>query len=63
MTQEAREEFCIWLVKEILFGNLTPEQEQAAKCLYHNLQMKISEKEQKKIGLQSLDSCRLCLAL
>ena len=40
MTQEAREELCRWLVKEILFGNLTPEQEQAAKSLYHKLQMK-----------------------
>lgn len=40
MTQEEREEFCIWLVKKILFGNLTPEQEQAAYRTYHKLQLK-----------------------
>ena len=40
MTQEAREELCRWLVRQILFGNLTPKQEQAARQTYHNLQMK-----------------------
>lgn len=40
MTKEAREELCRWLVREILFGNLTPEQEQAAYRTYHKLQMK-----------------------
>ena len=37
---QRREELCIWLVKEILFGNLTPEQEQAAHRVYRKLQMK-----------------------
>lgn len=38
--QQLREAICLWLVEEILFGNLTPEQEQAAYRTYHRLQMK-----------------------
>lgn len=38
--QRLREAICLWLVEEILFGNFTPEQEQAASRIYHRLQMK-----------------------
>jgi len=38
--QRLREAICLWLVEEIFFGNLTPEQEQAAYRTYHRLQLK-----------------------
>lgn len=40
MTVRLREAICIWLVKEILFGNLSMEEERAAYRAYHKLQMK-----------------------
>ena len=43
---QRREGLCTWLVKEMLFGNLTPEQEQVAQRAYHDLQMKISFEEE-----------------
>ena len=45
----------------IEFMLVTDDPKKLAEChrVYHYLQMKISEKEQKKIGLQSLDSCCL----
>lgn len=41
-----REALCKWLVKEILFGNLSPPQERAAQRVYHNLQMNNSKEEE-----------------
>lgn len=38
--QRLREAICLWLVEEILFGNLTAEQEQAAYRTYHKLQVR-----------------------
>ena len=38
--QRLREAICLWLVKAILFGNLTPEQEKAAYRTYRRLQLK-----------------------
>lgn len=42
VAQRNREFFCGLIVKIIIFGNLTPKQENALHKLYHDLQMKNS---------------------